>query len=262
MAKKETDVLGIALSPVAAPPLATVEAPPSGVRLVTVTERASILCYAHGVLEEDVEPEDPWKRLAAGAARGDAVAVRRLLDAAAPAMLGVVRAILGSRDRDVEDVLQDALVGLVQGLGSFRGDSSVLHFARSIALRRSLDQRRKRARRGPEIPLQAELSTDDDDRSYEGELRSSERSPASNALAARRREAFRAILEDLRPEQAEAFAQRVLFGHSMQEIALQTNVSVDTVKSRLRLAKAALRARIQDDPTLLELSEIDDVDAP
>ena len=63
-----------------------------------------------------------------------------------------------------------------------------------------------------------------------------------------------------RPEQAEAFAQRVLFGYSMQEIALQTGAPLDTVKSRLRLAKAALRARIKDDPTLLELSETDDDD--
>jgi RNA polymerase sigma-70 factor (ECF subfamily) len=207
---------------------------------------------------------DPLKALVVEAGAGDAAAVRRLLDSVAPAMLGVVHAVLGGGDRDAEDVLQDSLVGLVQGLGSFRGDSSFLHFARSIALRRALDQRRKRARRGPEIAIHAEPSADENEsrpQGLEDELPSEALSPAATALAHRRREAFRALLEELRPEQAEAFAQRVLFGYSMQEIALQTGAPLDTVKSRLRLAKAALRARIQDDPTLLELSETDDDDA-
>jgi RNA polymerase sigma-70 factor (ECF subfamily) len=211
---------------------------------------------------DDVDRADPLAALAADATSGDAVAVRRLLDAVAPAMLGVIRAVLGGGDRDAEDVLQDSLVGLIQGLSSFRGDSSFLHFARSIALRRSLDQRRKRARRRPEVALETETAPEEEgQRNSERELRSNERSPVASALAARRREAFRSLLEDLRPEQAEAFAQRVLLGHSMQEIARQMQVPLDTVKSRLRLAKAALRARIQDDPTLLELSETDDVDA-
>ncbi|MBX3210319.1 MAG: RNA polymerase sigma factor [Labilithrix sp.] len=213
---------------------------------------------------EDTSPADALRAIAAEARSGDAFAVRRLLDAVASPMLGVVRAVLGRDDRDAEDVLQDSLVGVVQGLDSFRGDSSFLHFARSIALRRSLDQRRKRARRGPELTLNAEPSPDDNDscpRTLEGDICSDDQSPAANVLATRRRDAFRTLLAELRPEQAEAFAQRVLFGYSMQEIATQTGAPLDTVKSRLRLAKAALRARIQDDPTLLELSEMDDDDA-
>ncbi len=248
--------------PMATPSGTATKAPRSGMRLVT--ERWAGLCYAGNVADEETTSADPLKGLAMEARSGDAFAVRRLLDAVAPPMLGVVRAVLGSGDRDAEDVLQDSLVGVVQGLASFRGDSSFLHFARSIALRRSLDQRRKRARRGAEIGLHAEAVHDEDSQPHGigDDLRSDERSPAASALAARRREAFRALLAELRPEQAEAFAQRVLFGYSMQEIALQTGAPLDTVKSRLRLAKAALRSRIQDDPTLLELSETDDDDAP
>jgi len=255
-------VLATASLPMASPSGAASEAPRSGVRLVAEPE--ADVCYAENVATEDVAPTDPLKALAAEATTGDPGAIRRLLDAVAPPMLGVVRAILGSADRDVEDVLQESLVGLVQGLSSFRGDSSFLHFARSIALRRSLDQRRKRARRGPEIALHTEAAPDDDERHRgpEQDLRSNALSPAASALAAQRREAFRNLLAELRPEQAEAFAQRILLGHSMQEIAISTGAPLDTVKSRLRLAKAALRARIQDDPTLLELSETDDVDAP
>lgn len=260
--RQQTDVLEVALP--SHDTVGTPEAPPSGVRLTS--EHRPRVCYAHNVANDDERSDraDPLATLAADAGAGNAVAIRRLLDAVAPAMLGVVRAILGHSDRDAEDVLQDSLVGLIRGLSSFRGDSSFLHFARTIALRRSLDQRRKRARHRSEIAFDSDASADDDERSiaHERDLRSSERSPASSALAARRREAFRALLEELRPEQAEAFARRVLLGCSMQEIAQQTGVPLDTVKSRLRLAKAALRTRIKDDPTLLELSETDDVDAP
>lgn len=260
---EEKDVLQVAPLPMATPSRAAREAPRSGVRLAT--ERWAGLCYAGDVSSEDATATDPLSSLAADAREGDSFAVRRLLDSVAPPMLSVVRAVLGGGDRDAEDVLQEALVGVIQGLASFRGESSFLHFARSIALRRSLDQRRKRARRGPEVALHAEAAHDDDEsrpQGLEDALRSENQSPAASALAAQRREAFRSLLAELRPEQAEAFAQRVLFGYSMQEIALQTGAPLDTVKSRLRLAKAALRSRIQDDPTLLELSETDDDDTP
>jgi RNA polymerase sigma factor (sigma-70 family) len=263
VAKQEKDVLEVGTLPMASPSGAASQAPRSGIRLVT--ERWSGLCYAENVVAaDDVTVTDPLKAIAVDARAGDAFAVRRLLDAVAPPMLNVVRAVLGSGDRDTEDVLQESLVGVIQGLESFRGDSSFLHFARSIALRRSLDQRRKRARRGPEITLHPDNPHDDTEsrpQVLEDDLRSEDLSPAASAIAAQRRTAFRSLLEELRPEQAEAFAQRVLFGYSMQEIALQTGAPLDTVKSRLRLAKAALRSRIQDDPTLLELSETDDDDA-
>jgi len=206
---------------------------------------------------------DTLKPIADAARAGDSAAVRQLLDALAPAMLGVVRAVLGRADRDVEDVLQEALVGVVQGLATFRGESSIMHFARAIALRRSLDQRRKRARRAPEVALLHEDPSSVEDLSADSSgavLVSKAVSPIASVVAERRREAFRVLLGDLRPEQADAFAQRVLFGYSKEEIAKESRVSVETVKSRLRLAKAALRARIKDDPALLELSELDDDD--
>lgn len=242
------------------PPCWGPEGPRSGVRLVDTTGPS--ICYGDVVTSPPL-PSDPLKALAESARTGDPTAVRHLLEAVGPSMLGVVRALLGSGDRDVEDVLQESLVGVIQGLSSFRGESSFLHFARSIALRRSLDQRRKRARRRPELlALPVETLEEEDAPGCEGqELASLQQSPASSALAARRREAFRELLADIRPEQAEAFAQRVLFGRSVEEIASESGAPVETVRSRLRLAKAALRARIKGDPVLLELSELNDDDA-
>ncbi|MBS2015969.1 MAG: RNA polymerase sigma factor [Deltaproteobacteria bacterium] len=191
---------------------------------------------------------DPHASDLAAARGGDRAATRRLLQAVGPAVVGVVGAVLGRGDRDVEDVVQEALVGVVSAIATFRGESSFLHFARSIGLRRALDHRRSRARRGTPVEL---------DDTHEAQ----EPSPQEGAVAARRREAFRGLLEALPEAQAEAFAQRVLLGSSIEEIAAEAGAPVETIRSRLRLAKAALRARITDDPTLLELSETDDDEA-
>lgn len=217
--------------------------PESGVRLNVLPNKVRLGYIA------TMASADPLKPLAEAASTGDAVATRRLLEAIGGPLGGVVRAVMGREHRDVEDVLQESLVGVVRALPSFRYESSVLHFARSIALRKAIGHRRSLARKG------APASVEED------ELPAESQSPSADALARRRREAFRALLAELRPEQAEAFAQRVLFGYSVEEIALQTDAPVDTVKSRLRLAKAAMRARIASDPLLLELSEMDDEDA-
>jgi DNA-directed RNA polymerase specialized sigma24 family protein len=46
---------------------------------------------------------------------------------------------------------------------------------------------------------------------------------------------------------------RVVLGRSIEEIAQETDAPVNTVRSRLRLAKEALRLRIETDPSLGEL---------
>lgn len=199
-----------------------------------------------GVCYPGLVDEDPLRSQLTATLAGDRAQTRALLVAVSPAMLGVLRALLGAGNPDIDDVLQEALVGFVQALRSFRGESSVLHFARSVALRRALDHRRSRARRGVTSELDEERMIGDAP------------SPVASLLSRVRRDAFRAVLDDLRPEQAETFAMRVLFGYSIEEIAAETRAPLETVRSRLRLAKAAIRGRIEDDPTLLELSETDD----
>jgi RNA polymerase sigma-70 factor (ECF subfamily) len=216
--------------------------PVSGVRLIPPRPAKAELCYGEAMTEVG----DPLVAVADAARRGDAVATRRLLQAVGPAVLGVSRAVLGRDDRDLEDVVQESLVGVIKALPTFRGESSVVHFARSIALRRALDQRRSRARRGVAVELEDES------------IPAAGVTPDQSVLAAKRRNVLRCLFAELPPEQAEAFAQRVLFGFSNEEIATQMNVPLETVRSRLRLAKAALRARIQRDATLLEILETDD----
>ena len=64
---------------------------------------------------------------------------------------------------------------------------------------------------------------------------------------------LRELLEDLPEEQAEALTLRVVMGWSLEEVARASGAPVNTVRSRVRLAKEALRARIEARPALAEL---------
>jgi RNA polymerase sigma-70 factor (ECF subfamily) len=175
--------------------------------------------------------------------RGDRQAARRLLDAVAPAMRSVVQRALGRAHPDHEDLLQESLVGFVRALDSFRGESSVLHYARRIALWRVLEnqKRRQAQKRAPELQLHA-----DSDRAID---------PGAHAdgLHERRRARLRELMFTLRPEQAETLALRHVLDYSVEEIARAMRVPANTVRSRLRLAKDALRERIAADAFFSEL---------
>jgi hypothetical protein len=91
---------------------------------------------------DDAEPErDPIAAQIPRALAGDPAAMRALLLAVAPVVLRAARRLLGRGHPDVEDVAQVALVGLVERLPTFRGESSVAHFAERIAVYRALTAR-------------------------------------------------------------------------------------------------------------------------
>src|SRR5437868_4462751 len=89
---------------------------------------------------------DELLALALAAARGDGGAAGSLLIHVGGSMLIVVRKVLG-RSMDVDDVVQDAVIGFIQGLPTFRGECSVLHFAKRIALLTALASRRRARQR-------------------------------------------------------------------------------------------------------------------
>jgi len=77
---------------------------------------------------------------------------------------------------------------------------------------------------------------------------------ADNAMIARiSAEAVREILATLPTAQAEALALHAILGYTLEEIAEATGVSVETVHSRLRLAKQGLRKQILNDPRWREV---------
>jgi RNA polymerase sigma-70 factor (ECF subfamily) len=186
-------------------------------------------------------PSDPdaLRPFADRAVRGDSAALRRVLEGVGPGVLRVVRLVLGRHHPDAEDAVQETLVALTRALTAFRGDCTVLHYACRIAVRTAMVARR---RTRPVSELPAPDSPDP--------------SPHDEVLAARRRAILRDLLATLPGAQAESMALRIVLGCSMQEVADATGAPLNTVRSRLRLAKEALARRISEDPALEELLEV------
>jgi RNA polymerase sigma-70 factor (ECF subfamily) len=151
----------------------------------------------------------------------------------------VIRAILGPNHPDCDDALQVALIGLVQALPAFRAEAEPAGYAATIAVRAAIAAR-KRARKRETWHAQA------DDEAYEAV------SSADAVEAGLRSELLRDLLIALPAEQGETLAMRVVLGWSLEEIAAHTRAPFNTVRSRLRLAKEAMKRRIEADPALRE----------
>ncbi len=180
------------------------------------------------------------------AQQGEPDAVNQLVAELAPGVLRALAALLGRQHPELEDLAQDVLMAVIKALPDFRGESTLLHFAVRIAARKSvLVRRRKRSVLGwlegfwrGEHPLrQAPTSAHD-------ELRGD-----------RQRGLLRLLLSELPDAQAEALLLRVVCGHSIEEISTITQTPFNTVRSRLRLAKEALRQRIEAEPEWAELGQ-------
>jgi RNA polymerase sigma-70 factor (ECF subfamily) len=184
-------------------------------------------------------------QLARLAAAGDATATGQLLRRLAPRLRGVVRAILGAGHPDCDDALQLSLIALVKALPAFRGECDPAGYATTIAVRTAVATR-KRAR-----THQAR---------HESETASpvlDETTPAEHVAVRRRKNLLRDLLAAIPAEQGETLAMRVVLGWSLEEIAMYTRAPVNTVRSRLRLAKEAMKRRIEGDPALREELEAD-----
>jgi RNA polymerase sigma-70 factor (ECF subfamily) len=188
----------------------------------------------------------PLRDVALRAAGGDAEATTALLRIIAPKLVSIVRVVLGAAHPDVDDAGQQALIGFVQALPAYRGECDPLGYGRIIAVRAAIAARKRshvlHDRHDGDVDLES----------------MPERSPSPNAeaFATRRKELLRELLAELPSEQAETLALRVVLGCSLEEVATQTNAPVNTVRSRIRLAKDRLKARIEADPSLLEELEV------
>jgi RNA polymerase sigma factor (sigma-70 family) len=174
---------------------------------------------------------------------GETGALTTLLSTLGPSVLQMVRRTLGAGDPDVEDVFQESLIAIVRALPSFRGECSTRHFGCRVATLTALKARRRK-HAGIRVDL---IETDD------GPLDPTDESDC--ALATCRRQILRRLLDELPDVQAEALVLHHITGLTVDEIADASGAAMETVRSRLRLAKAALRARIEADPSMLELLE-------
>jgi RNA polymerase sigma factor (sigma-70 family) len=177
-------------------------------------------------------------QLARRAAAGDAVATRQLLENIAPRVVRATRAVMGAGHPEAEDAVQLALIGFIQSLPGFRGECNPSLFAARIAVRTASGVRRRSSARHAGRDAMVDVDA----------LQGVEVDPS----ATRRRDVVRSLLDELPEEQAEALALRFMLGWSLLEIAEASGAPLNTVRSRLRLAKEALRKRVEAEPGLAD----------
>ena len=187
--------------------------------------------------------EERAQDLASRAAAGDLAATQEFLAYVWPTLTRVAAGVLGARHADLDDAVQQSMIALVRALPAFRGECHPAGYASRITLRVALRVRRNVKRDVSRLEALGQLDPSEDQ----------ELDANDDTLGSRRRELLRELLEDLPEEQAEALTLRVVMGWSLEEVARASGAPVNTVRSRVRLAKEALRARIEARPALAEL---------
>jgi RNA polymerase sigma-70 factor, ECF subfamily len=190
---------------------------------------------------------DALAGVARAAVAGDSSAVRTLLLSIGPHVLHVVRRILGPNHPEIEDVAQESSIAIIDALGRHRGESTVTFLACRVAALTAMKARRRGSAR-------KRHSVRDDQSSVEL-LPSEAAGPDTELSAQASADAVRRLLDLLPSEQAEVLALHCVLGHTVQEIAEACQIPRETVRSRLRLSKRALRAHVLGDPRLAEMVE-------
>lgn len=137
------------------------------------------------------------------------------------------------RNADVDDILQDALIELADALERYRGDASLRTYARRITLRVAM--RAKRRRREEATP---DLHVVRDPAALSPETLANDRA----ALVR-----FHDALASLSEKRRSAFVLCDIEELSHEEAAEVEAVSLETLRARLKHARADLRALLQRD---------------
>jgi RNA polymerase sigma-70 factor (ECF subfamily) len=166
-------------------------------------------------------PIDP--RIAA-AANGDRVAAQSLCRELLPRVRNLVRYLVRGDGR-VDDIAQEALIAVLRGLGSYRGDGRFEAWVDRVVARATFNTLRR---------IRAETQPGAED------VADRERDPVEVSPYEQRRE-LAAALDQLPADQRQALILHFSVGMTVPEIAEAVAAPFETVRSRLRLAKATLR---------------------
>jgi RNA polymerase sigma-70 factor, ECF subfamily len=180
-----------------------------------------------GVLPDEVDAVSAVDASVAAAIAGDRRALEAVVSRLLPRLRNLVRYLVRG-DADADDIAQEAIVAVVRGLPSYRGNGSLESWADRVAVRETFACLRRARRARDRIDRSADLTAVP----HPG--------GGPDAYAERRRTAL--LLDELPDEQRHAVVLHHVLGLSVPEIALEMSAPMETVRSRLRIGIGRLRA--------------------
>lgn len=166
--------------------------------------------------------------LAAQCVAGDDRAQRQFIDEHIDYIHRILFRILGRNNDVVEDLVQDALIQVLQSLRTFRGEATLRTWIARITVRVAYAH----LKRGRVQTVPLELHPD-----------ISGVGPGAEAQLAARSAGRRmyALLDEIDPKQRIAFVLHAIDGRTAREVAQMTGSNLIATKSRIRRTKSKLR---------------------
>jgi RNA polymerase sigma-70 factor, ECF subfamily len=188
---------------------------------------------------------------------GDEAAMSQLVDRWSPAMFRVARSFVDSR-QSAEDVVQEAWLGMLSGLATFEGRSSLRTWAFTILVNRARTRGAREARTLPRSPLATQTEQGADDW-FAGPGHEAARTWSSIDVSSRWDTApERAVLSKevllqldralsaLPPRQRQVVTMRDVSGMSTEEVCTVLGISAANQRVLLHRARAILRAALAE----------------
>jgi RNA polymerase sigma-70 factor (ECF subfamily) len=163
----------------------------------------------------------------AAAVAGDRRALESLVAEMLPRIRNLVRYLVRG-DSDADDMAQEALVAIVRGLPSYRGEGSLSAWADRVAVRETFANLRRVRKARAQVDAGADLAA----------VPHPDGPP--DDYAERRRAAK--LLDELPEDQRHVLVLHHVLGLSVPEISDEVGAPFETVRSRLRLGMSKLRA--------------------
>ncbi|MGC8916092.1 MAG: RNA polymerase sigma factor [Thermoanaerobaculum sp.] len=178
------------------------------------------------------------RKLVSQAQRGDPEAAEKLLLACEALIWRICRALLPVEE-DLEAAVQEVMVKVLHGVGSFRGDGSLASWVARVAVNHCRDLLRRRKLLSF-VPL-AGFSDNDDEEQGALPFPASDPDPERVMRAKEGVARMVAALQQLPSRQREVFVLRFFAHLDLKAIAFALGVDLGTVKTHLHRALARLR---------------------